>query len=91
MALPFILSNADWQNLKPRITEGLADPDVGVDPKQAKVLNVFRTLDLRVEWDCRQTVINRNLLLLVAVLTFALTLLHLAQMVPLFRIIAGSL
>lgn len=88
MNLPFILSNADWQELKPRITESLVDPD-DLNPKQAKILNVFRTLDLRVEWDCRATVFNRNLLMLVTVLVFALTILHLAQLIPFFHAIGG--
>jgi hypothetical protein len=87
--LPFILTRSDWEDLKPRLTEDLAE-DQGIDPRQRKILNVFRVMDLRVEWSCRQQVRTWNLLLLIAALTLALTILHLGQLIPMFKF-AGSL
>jgi hypothetical protein len=89
MKLPFILSDADWETLKPRISEDLTDTAALIDPKQAKILAIFRTLDLRVEWTCRQAIINRNLLIFLCVLVAALTILHLNELGPFLKLMAG--
>jgi hypothetical protein len=66
MELPFLISNKDWQELKPKEIDALGRRH-DLDPEQEKLLDVFRVIDLRVEWVCRQAVFVRNGFVILAI------------------------
>lgn len=81
MALPFLLSNKDWQELRPKAIEELGKRK-DLDPEQERFLGIFRIVDLRVEWVCGQVVVIRNTLVILIGLFLAI---NGVQIVNLFR------
>lgn len=71
MDLPFILSNKDWEELKPPGIVVLGE-DPNLDPQQKEFLKFFRVVDQRAEWSCRQAVVTRNAVVVLAVAFVAL-------------------
>ncbi len=74
MKLPFMISNEDWKTLAPKKIEQLGQRK-DLDPEQQQFLEIFRIVDLRVEWACeRMVILNNTVVLLVALcLIFAAT------------------
>lgn len=81
MNLPFLISDKDWQELKPRDVEDLGR-NQDLPPFEAKLLKVFSIADLRTEWACRQIVIIRNT---VVVFVGLMILLNGAQIISLIK------
>lgn len=71
MKLPFFLSDEDWQKLKPKEIDQLGRKRFR-DPDQAKQIEVFHVIDLRVEWACQRLVILNNVLVVVGFLLLAI-------------------
>lgn len=71
MEPPFIISNKEWQELKPKEIDQLGRRH-DLDPEQEKLLNIFRVIDLRVEWACSQIVMIRNTVVVLAGLFLAI-------------------
>lgn len=71
MNLPFLISDKDWQELKPKEIDKLGKR-TDLEPEQQAFLDLFRVVDLRVEWVCGQVVIVRNALVILGLLFLAL-------------------
>lgn len=67
MKLPFMISNEDWKTLAPKKIEQLGQRK-DLDPEQQQFLEIFRVVDLRVEWACgRMVILNNAVVILIAV------------------------
>ncbi len=65
MKLPFMISDDDWKTLAPKKIEQLGQRK-DLDPEQQQFLEIFRVVDLRVEWACgRMVILNNTVVLLV--------------------------
>jgi hypothetical protein len=72
MELPLLLSNKDWEDLRPPEVASLGE-DPNLDPQQKAFLRFCRTVDQRAEWACRQQVLTRNLVVLLAIAVVAVS------------------
>jgi hypothetical protein len=78
MKLPFMISNEDWKTLAPKKIEQLGQRK-DLDPEQQQFLEIFRVVDLRVEWACERMVILNN----TVVILLAVFIIYLATQSPL--------
>lgn len=67
MDFPFIKSDKEWEALHPREADELGRR-TDLDSEQQRLIGVFRVMDMRSEWCCRQNVKNHNWLLMLSAL-----------------------
>lgn len=76
LTFPLILHDRDWQSLKPEPITALGRRK-DLSKEEREYLEIFQTMDLRVQWACRQVVVSRRVLALLTLLTVILVAAHL--------------
>ena len=68
--LPFMLSQKDWEELTPKKIDDLGKR-TDLSAEQQAFLDVFRVVDLRVEWACTRIVVIGNVVIVLSLLAIA--------------------
>jgi hypothetical protein len=84
--VPFLISDDDWKSLQPSLTEGIG-LNKGLSDEQIKFLDIFRAVDRRSEWACRQAVINRRLCFWLTLAVFIIMAAHFPILMNLLKLI----